>query len=299
MQSIKDTKAVLFVDIADSSSFYDSLGDQLAKTLMTDAMSMLSDIVMQYNGDVIKTIGDSIMATFDDAQAAAEAALFMQKIFQANQISDLVQAGEVILRIGLNFGEMVVDSDDVFGNAVIIASRLADQAKPKQILTSKETRNLLPEALITVSRFILKKQLKGVPHDVEIYELLDAEDDANVTTIASDDISAIALGECDLNLVYMGQTHHMNHEKVHVRIGRSDENDIVINNANTSRLHATIELKAGKFLLTDKSVNGTYVFFDDGNMQKIHMDSMTLYQKGRILLGSRDDEENAITFSHE
>ncbi|MBU0506527.1 hypothetical protein KJ708_11095, partial [bacterium] len=93
MQSIKDTKAVLFVDIADSSSFYDSLGDQLAKTLMTDAMSMLSDIVMQYNGDVIKTIGDSIMATFDDAQAAAEAALFMQKIFQANQISDLVQAG--------------------------------------------------------------------------------------------------------------------------------------------------------------------------------------------------------------
>ncbi len=298
MEKEHEQKAILFVDIVDSTKFYDSLGDAAAQTLMADAMSMLSDIVMQYSGEVIKTIGDSVMAAFDDADAAAGAAIFMQQIFQTNQISEAVPSGELKITVGLNYGDVVLDQEDVFGNAVIIAARVAAEAKAQQILTTKDTRDLLAEGLIKASRFIVKKELKGLPGEFEIYEILNAEDDANVTTIGTDASVESMSSVSSLVLEYGEKTLEMGKGVSKISIGRSEDNDIIINHGRVSRVHATIELKTGRYVFTDKSANGTFVVQDDEVVHKVHMDHMTLYQSGEIYLGEHGNLETLIKFSH-
>ncbi|EKD50251.1 MAG: adenylate/guanylate cyclase [uncultured bacterium] len=298
MEKGHDQKALLFVDIVDSTIYYDTLGDEKAQTLMADAMSTLSDIVMQYGGEVVKTMGDAVMATFDSAEVAAKSALFMQRIFQTNAVSVLAQPGELKVRVGINFGDVVVDKDDVFGNAVIVASRVASIAKPEQILTTRDTRDLLPKELIKASRFILKKQLKGLPEEHEIFEILNAPDDANVTTIDSGGTTSLT-EELSLILSHGDQKIKLDQNRTVVSIGRNEENDLVIPSTKVSRHHAKIELKNGRYVFTDKSANGSYIAQEGEPLIKVHVDQTTLYQSGKIYLGGRDDESCLVCFSHQ
>jgi len=295
MEKTQEQKAVLFVDIVDSTKLYDNRGDADAQSIVSDALSLLSDIVVQYFGHVIKTLGDSVMATFDSGDAAVEAALFMQKIFQTNQVSELAPAGAVALRTGFVFGEVVLDQNDVFGNAVNLAARIVAEAKSGQVLTNKETIDSLDEVLIKSSRFIVKKQLKGLQAECEIYEVMSVEDNPNVTTIAGNISQSIA-SSYELTLKYQEQTIIMGAQLPVIKIGRSAETDLTIVNANISRQHASIEFKSNKYILKDKSVNGTYVSLEDEPMQKVHMDQMTLYKSGKIYFGSPSDEVNAVFF---
>jgi adenylate cyclase len=72
--------AIVFADINGSTRLYELLGDAAARAKVAACLDMLSAVTTRYDGTVIKTIGDEIMCTFPNAEAAASSAREMQKL---------------------------------------------------------------------------------------------------------------------------------------------------------------------------------------------------------------------------
>jgi hypothetical protein len=80
-------------------------------------------------------------------------------------------------------------------------------------------------------------------------------------------------------------------------IGRSDENDLQIDIDTASRRHAEVAYSGGRFLLTDHSWNGTYVYDADGKGQLVHNDHLELPEEGYVCPGTPTvNEETSFRF---
>ena len=62
--------AVLFADISGSTRLYETLGDLFAREKVAQCLSVLTQLIQQHGGIMLKTIGDEVMATFPSADAA-------------------------------------------------------------------------------------------------------------------------------------------------------------------------------------------------------------------------------------
>ena len=70
-------------------------------------------------------------------------------------------------------------------------------------------------------------------------------------------------------------------------MGRFNQSDVVMKNHRVSRSHARIDYRRGKFVLTDESLNGTFIHTQVGKGIYLKRDEMVLQGKGFISLGGR------------
>lgn len=278
-------RTVLFVDIVGSTQLYSDLGDDRAYEVIHEAMDVLQDVVCQSMGVVIKTMGDGMMATFETPEEATKAALFMVNLFKETAPIEGLQPGTIKITLGFHHGEVVAEENDVFGNAVNLAARVVAKAKSFQILLPKETLDLLDaEELNFQPRFVEALLLKGFDEKIEVYEIFQAEDDANITQCSVDGEFVEPVTKF-LKLQFQNQSFELNNDFKSLSIGREEKNHLSVQGDKVSRTHATIENKQSKFVLVDKSTNGTYIVFDDGNQQFVHIDDFPLLGSGWIGLG--------------
>ena len=79
MVTAQSKLVVLFADIGGSTALYERLGDVKARKQVAACLSTVTGHVKRSGGEVIKTIGDEVMCTFADAEAAVNPAIGMQK----------------------------------------------------------------------------------------------------------------------------------------------------------------------------------------------------------------------------
>ena len=135
LEKFRRTITVMFTDIKGSTAYFEKYGDVAGMMMVHQCNDMLRQIVEKHTGRVIKTIGDAIMATFEDCKESIIAAIEMQKaliVFNAPK----PEQDHVFIRIGLNYGAGIVKSNDVFGDVVNVASRVESVASPEQIVIS-------------------------------------------------------------------------------------------------------------------------------------------------------------------
>jgi class 3 adenylate cyclase len=106
------------------------------------------------------------MASFDHASAAVECARAIQQAFDA---FNLASREKLRVRIGLDVGEPVADSNDLFGATVQTAARLCQAAEPDAILISGAIRDVLGKTFDT--RELGPRALKGFPEPVTVFEV--------------------------------------------------------------------------------------------------------------------------------
>ena len=99
-----------------------------------------------------------------------------------NQTSVLVQPDldTPSIRIGIHLGSVIPSSDDVFGDAVIVAARMVAQAKARQILTTEQTVETLAPEVRDLTRRIDTTKLKGKREESEIYEVIWEQEDLTI-----------------------------------------------------------------------------------------------------------------------
>ena len=128
--------AVLFTDIRGSTTFFKIHGDIAGRLMMQRHYDMLFPIIEKTNGSVVKTVGDSIMATFNDPETAVKAAIAMQrKLFSYNATKP--HEDPIRIRIGINFGKGIIEENDVFGDVVNVASKLVSVGESEQIVVGE------------------------------------------------------------------------------------------------------------------------------------------------------------------
>ena len=289
------TLSIVFADISGSTRLYETLGDTVARELVSECLALMAEQVDKYSGTVIKTIGDEIMCTFPSADQAIEASMGMQE----SVTEDLPERNRntpsnLMIRVGLHHGSAILESGDVFGDAVNVAARMAGVAKGSQIITTKETAEQLAPTLRSCTRHLDRISVKGKSEEIDIFEVIwQAED---VTRMATGLLKSSS-GQVKLYLDYNGLKRKLSQDMDTLILGRGKKADMVINDSMASREHARIECRRGKFILTDMSTNGTYVHTSEGPSY-LRREDLVLVGDGRIALGRELSEATEyVTFT--
>lgn len=282
--------AILFADICGSTALYENLGDDLARKMISRCINTMSAKASAYQGTLIKTIGDEIMVTFPSAEAAFYAACAMQKAVENDRPSEGVP---LHIRIGFNYGEVLKESNDVFGNTVNVAARVAAITRAGQIMATQDVFSALPPGLQNKMRQIMRAEFKGKQEHHEIYQVICDHEDTLNTRFGIPAYRKSPDNNGEMILRYLDQSLKVNKERRSVALGRGEACDIVVQNDFASRLHIHIELRFGKFIIADQSTNGTYIRFSDGNVVHITREEISLQGNGSISLGQSFAENPA------
>lgn len=307
---------VLFADVAGSTRLYEKLGDAEALRAIERCLNRVERAIVACGGKVVKTIGDELMATFATAELACHAATVMHARIEG---LPSVAGGKLAIRVGFHYGSVLVDGVDVFGNTVNVASRIAEVAKAREIITSVETAALLPETVRNSSLKALPAiPVKGVSVPLDLVEVIwNAGATAKLAQASAVSLSG-AVKELEATLPpapaveevppakltprvilrYGKQEILMRGHTACVTLGRDTGNDIVIHDPRASRSHGTIELRDGKCILTDKSSNGTFVSPHGASNVAVNKEGFVLEGKGYICFGHvcPPDSEGSLVY---
>ncbi len=283
--------AILFADVVGSTQLYDKFGDTKASETVAACLSVMKDSTHQFNGTVIKTIGDEVMATFPDVDDAMSAAIMMQTRITA----DNKEEGRipVSIRIGCHFGPVVQEQNDIFGAAVHTANRMTSQAKARQVVISGETVKKMSDKFKDQTRQIDVASVRGRIDEVALYELLWNPDEAT-SMLPTIEWEGRGKNASKVELSFRDQSIEVSDQHKSVSLGRADDNDLVIKGNLISRIHAKIEMRRGKILLIDQSTNGTFLQNLEGDESFVRRDSVELHGEGTIGLGRTEEPGSSL-----
>jgi class 3 adenylate cyclase len=271
--------AILFADVVGSTQLYDKFGDTKASETVARCLDIMKDATYQYNGTVIKTIGDEVMSTFPTVDEAMGAASQMQ-----SRISSSDDDIKVSIRIGCHYGPVVQEQNDIFGAAVHTANRMTSQAKSKQIIISGSTVRKMSPEWQKQTRQIDVATVRGRVDEVALFELVWQPEEAT-SMLPTIDWEAKNNPATRIRLTYRDQSVVVDDHRKAINLGRAEENDLVIKGNLISRIHARIEMRRGKFILIDQSTNGTFLESVQGQESFVRRDSTELTGEGIIGLG--------------
>ena len=147
---------ILFTDIVDSTRYWDTKGDIKGRLMVDQHNRLVFPVIKKFSGKVIKTIGDSVMASFSSPENALRAAIGIQQSLQDYRNKN--KRFKLEIRIGMHTGKALIEKNDVFGDTVNVAARVEGAAKANEILISGST-----EKNISRSEYALSKKTSFVP----------------------------------------------------------------------------------------------------------------------------------------
>jgi adenylate cyclase len=288
--------AVLFADVCGSTALYESLGDDPARQVIMKCIETMCSKIPVYHGSLIKTIGDEIMCVFPGAEDAFHAACALQLAIKKERP---VNGTPMYIRIGFNYGDVINESNDVYGNTVNIAARVAAITRAGQIMATQSVFDELPENLRKQMRQILRAEFKGTQDRLSVYQVLSEADDLLNTRIGIPSYRKTLENISEMTLHYRGQQIKINNECRNVMLGREETCEVIVQNDFASRQHVRIEYRFGKFVIADQSTNGTYILSSDGHVVRIIREETVLHGKGSISLGQsfNDNPTDLVEFS--
>jgi adenylate cyclase len=127
---IATSPAICFLDLTGYTRLTEERGDQAAADLAARLTPAVQRAAERHRGKVVKWLGDGVMFHFRDSPEGVAAALDMREAVSA--------AGLPPAHIGLHTGPVVFQGGDYFGRTVNLAARIAEQARPGQVLVSQD-----------------------------------------------------------------------------------------------------------------------------------------------------------------
>jgi class 3 adenylate cyclase len=165
----------VFTDITGSTQMYEALGDARAYAIVQEHFRLMTEIIREEQGGIVKTIGDAVMAVFPVNVDAVRAALRIQRAFAAS--GDPLN--DVRVKIGIHRGPAIAVTSnravDYFGRTVNVAARAEGKARPREVLVSEAVLDdpavtaLLSAEEVATSRFSV--ELKGVAQPLTVASL--------------------------------------------------------------------------------------------------------------------------------
>jgi class 3 adenylate cyclase len=130
---------ILFSDLKGSSALYQRIGDEAAYLLMRRHFTLLTQAIRDHQGNVVKTIGDAVMAAFPlGHQAVAAGLTIQQRVRSCNRLQS--RGNDMVIRLGLHAGPAIAVNlqgrQDYFGAVVNIAAHLRAASQGDDLVLS-------------------------------------------------------------------------------------------------------------------------------------------------------------------
>ena len=302
MATISNAQGLLFAEISTEEVKLDgppvtTLTGWFGAQQVGQIKSLITNTVNQNKGVVTHTVGDSILSSFADAQAALAAALDIQRRVAKAQNPSTGMLVKV--RIGLAYGPVRVAAGKVSGDCVSAAGILLDKAQANEILAdqslvdaigaSKETRFEAGGLLDGITSY---RVVSSAPGAVPAAQPVPNPPPAAATVPASKQDAAPAPSPRPsagpaLTLRYSGADRRFAPADGEIFMGRGKDVHITIPEIHVSRKHAKIVWEDGAAVLVNLSQNGTCVRFAGTGREQTCMTKLPLEGSGEIALCSR------------
>ncbi len=290
------TLAIVFADIAESTRLFETHGDVRARQMVGQALRVLIRVTEDLGGTLVKTIGDEVMCTFTDLAQALEAVTRMPAALRSEAALSLYG---VAVRIGLQYGDVLVEERDVFGDAVNTAARMVQLARADQVLMPDAVLAHLSPDSRPLTRRLGPVHVRGKREVIEVVEVIWQRNMDELTAVAIPIPVWKGQESAKLVLSYQGEMVEVSWDGAPFRLGRGEDSDLIVRYRNVSRNHASVESIEGRFMLIDHSTNGTYVQLGTAEPIFLHRSRIYLQAFGRISLGQKftDDAREVIDFT--
>lgn len=194
MSQSRQLAAIMFTDIVGYTALMGK-NEQKAFELLRKNREIHKPIIEEFGGRLIKELGDGILASFTAVSNAVHAAMKIQEA--------CLQTQDLQLRIGIHQGEVVFENNDIFGDAVNIASRLQVLAPPAGIYVSESVQRDLLNKNDIRSEFVGVENLKNVKEPIRVFKIFSAgKEMVDTKTPRPENASIIPGYDYDIHISY-------------------------------------------------------------------------------------------------
>jgi class 3 adenylate cyclase len=159
--------AIMFTDVVGYGAMTQR-NEELALELLQLHREMLRPIFRSLGGNEIKTMGDAFLVEFQSALQAARCAIAIQRELRQYNGS-VANERKIQVRIGLHIGDVVFESNDVYGDGVNLASRIYTQAQPGEIVITRSVYDQIYNKIDLTIRRLGPQRLKSIQKPVELF----------------------------------------------------------------------------------------------------------------------------------
>ena len=163
--------AIMFTDIVGFTKIMGESEDT-AFSILKNQDNIVNPLITEFNGNLLKKMGDGLLIEFSSAVNAVECALKIQSKIKDYNASD---NDEFHIRIGVHLGDVVTLGDDILGDGVNIASRIEPLANPDGICITEAVQKSIQSKLKVDARQINEVDLKHIVDKYTIYKIPNEE----------------------------------------------------------------------------------------------------------------------------
>ena len=162
--------AILVSDVVGYSNMMEADEAGTLERLKTMRSDIFDPIIREYGGRIFKNTGDGALVEFGSVVEAVRGAIQIQHKLSLNRLR-VLNSQQIILRIGINLGDIIVDSDDLFGNGVNVAARMEALAQPGEICISESVYSQVVNSVKCQFEDLGNQSVKGMDKKIRCYRL--------------------------------------------------------------------------------------------------------------------------------
>jgi adenylate cyclase len=162
--------AILAADVAGYSRLMSADEMGTFSALKAHRSDAIDPTIATHKGRIVKTTGDGILVEFSSAIQAVACALDIQKTMSERN-RDIPPNRRIDFRIGINIGDIIIDSDDVFGDGVNIAARLEGLADPGGIFLTRAVHEQVAGKVAAAFTEVGVRNLKNIDTPVHVFQV--------------------------------------------------------------------------------------------------------------------------------
>lgn len=290
--------AVLYADISGSSRLYEQFGDVTAQRDIVRCLTLLTEVAQAHGGRLERTIGDEVMCSFVLPERAAQAAVAMHEKLREASAAQAFVSGTLRVRIGWHYGVAESHDGELGGALPLVAQQVTALARPDEILASDPAVAALSAGWRSAAQRLdtIESRVDGQP--LTIYRL-PWDKDEEVTQFRLGKTPARVIVSTRLVLRHGATVLALDANRRRCSVGRGRDADLATGSRFTSKRHAEILYRRGRFYVVDNSINGTFIAPEGSQVQHLHHEEAALLGKGVIMFGSPANRDPAASVSYE
>ena len=169
--------AIVAADVVAYSRLMEADEEGTLTAMRRHRRDLWAPVVKKFGGRIVGGAGESILVEYSSAVAAVESAIEVQ-MGMAERNAGLPDDKKMLLRVGINIGEVIVADDDIFGDGVNIAARLQALAEPGGIALSDKVRNEICGRMLVRLKDSGAQYVKNISDPIRVWRWAQGQGDA-------------------------------------------------------------------------------------------------------------------------
>jgi class 3 adenylate cyclase/pimeloyl-ACP methyl ester carboxylesterase len=162
--------AILAADVVGYSRLMGADEMGTLTSLKSHRRELVDSAIAEHRGRIVKTTGDGMLVEFASVVDAVSCAVKIQRSM-VRRNADILQDKQIVFRIGINVGDIIIDGDDIFGDGVNIAARLETLCEPGGVCISRTANDQIRDKLSLAFADLGEQAVKNISRAVGVFGL--------------------------------------------------------------------------------------------------------------------------------